>query len=74
MINFKIFKIYNGLRVFEYFCPRWDHVYTQPGMYEVSVVLHTVNLGDLEVTGLVIVQEELQDVVIDAPSFISIDR
>lgn len=43
-------------------------------MYEVSVVLHTVNLGDLEVTGLVIVQEELQDVVIDAPSFISIDR
>lgn len=62
------------LRIFNYFLPRWDHVYTQPGMYEVSVVLHTVNLGNLEVTGLVIVQEEVQDVVINAPSFISIDR
>ncbi|XP_061185531.1 polycystin-1-like protein 1 [Saccostrea echinata] len=53
---------------------QWEHTYDKPGIYEVSSILHTVSLGNLEVSSVIIIQEKLQDVTIRAPSVIKIDR
>ncbi|XP_048754124.2 polycystic kidney disease protein 1-like 1 isoform X3 [Ostrea edulis] len=53
---------------------KWEHVYKIPGIYEVSAILHTVSRGNIEVRSVVIAQVPLRELVINAPSFIKIDR